>query len=179
MGVRPWSLLHEPLGWILLFGVAPVTILMAWIFCWMVSLKLRERLRDRFPRRRKAAVATEGKLLCFEVHSNGVRLCRAGLSDGGGVHVIASCLQRSGEDSFVGFSVTGLDSRTGEHVHWVSPRALSVGDELVIRVVESDHADDPIVSPRLDPKMDLVNRITEENRHEEVDWGPAAGREGL
>lgn len=38
--------------------------------------------------------------------------------------------------------------------------------------------EDVVISPRKKPTLEeLVEKITDENRHPETDWGPAVGRE--
>ena len=79
-------------------------------------------------------------MLCFEVVINGSIACVAGSSERGGLSAIIHhyTLSNSAILTLGGL----LDEK---HVYWIEPGqiALSAGDELIIRFVETDTADTP------------------------------------
>lgn len=88
-------------------------------------------------------------MTAFEVHLNGQKLCTAGLGDVGVLSVILSWrgTQPYKDGTAPGaaaieFTVTGLTSPAGENVHWAEP-AVKAGDEIRIRVVDTDRVDAP------------------------------------
>jgi hypothetical protein len=54
----------------------------------------------------------------------------------------------------LGLTVGGLVARTREHVTW-RPRRLRVGDELGIKIVETDRIDKPHRRQRSDPRKEV------------------------
>ena len=87
-------------------------------------------------------------MLAFEIHVNGKRVCTAGIGEPGVLSAILNWIgsePRKGAqkaDESASIRVGGLVSSTEEHVTWVR-RDLRRGDEVVIRVVETEHADRP------------------------------------
>jgi hypothetical protein len=74
------------------------------------------------------------KAVAFEVFRNGRRVCVAGLRGKRGVvSIIVHWVDRDDESML---DVGGLDSETRESLTWVK-KPLAIGDELVIRVLES------------------------------------------
>ena len=86
----------------------------------------------------------------FEVSVNGERLCLAGIGDDGVLTTIVNWLARPGDGS-LHLEVGGLISPTKEHVTWVRQKPLSVGDNVQVKIVEIEAADNPITKYRLDP----------------------------
>jgi hypothetical protein len=86
-------------------------------------------------------------MTAFEVFLNGQRLCLAGVADGV-VTVIANAVDSRGERWV---SVGGLEGDS--HLGWVDETPLKSGDELRIRVVESDHVDAPVRTRRDDVRL--------------------------
>jgi hypothetical protein len=80
----------------------------------------------------------------FRVNVNGKPLCTAGIGALGVLHVIVDWVRRKGErrDGEFDFSIGGLDTASEEQVRWSVPQ-IGVGDEITIRVVESDEIDTP------------------------------------
>jgi hypothetical protein len=78
----------------------------------------------------------------FEVFVNGEKLCVAGIGDDGVLTSIVTWVARHGEGDLT-VSVGGLYSQTEEHVNWISQRPLSVGDEVHVKIVETDSVDTP------------------------------------
>ena len=75
-----------------------------------------------------------GKAVAFEVFRNARRVCVAGLlGKRGVVSIIVHWVDRDDE---LMLDVGGLDSETRESLTWVR-KPLAIGDELVIRVLES------------------------------------------
>lgn len=80
-------------------------------------------------------------MIAFEVLVNKTSLCIAGV-DPGVTTIILSRVKdttwqvQNNLSAETTVSIGGLDSRTGDSVRWVD-RILEVGDELLIRVVES------------------------------------------
>jgi protein tyrosine phosphatase len=86
----------------------------------------------------------------FEVSVNGEKVCLAGIGDDGVLTTIVHCAARQGGVG-VFLQVGGLISQTKEHVNWINEKPLSVGDNLQVKIVETDAADNPIEKYRLDP----------------------------
>jgi hypothetical protein len=105
---------------------------------------VKEKVRDyalaynRFP------------MQAFEVSVNGEKLCLAGIGVDGVLTAIVNWAGRQGEGSFF-LEVGGLISQTKEHVHWISQKPLSVGDNIQVKIIETDATDNPIKKYRLDP----------------------------
>ena len=78
----------------------------------------------------------------FQVSVNSEKLCVAGIGDNGVLTSIVTLVTRSGEGDLI-LSVGGLYSQTEEHVNWISQRPLSVGDEVQVKVVETNSVDAP------------------------------------
>lgn len=100
-------------------------------------------------------------MICFEITINDEKICTAGLVNGRGVlTTIIDRLMREpaeedqGEAAHV--TVGGLanyGNNDTEHLDWVK-RPLSVGDQVSIRVVDSDDIDDPVSRERIDPDFE-------------------------
>jgi len=86
----------------------------------------------------------------FEISLNGEKLCLAGIGDDGVLTTIVHLASRHSEGGFF-LEVGGLISRTKEHVNWTNLRALNVGDNVQVKIIETDAADKPIDKYRLDP----------------------------
>ena len=93
---------------------------------------------------------------CFEVTINGEKVCTAGIGDDGVLTSIVSFVMRSNTSDKAGESPNdkseSLDLRVGglanreasatEHVEWLH-QGLTVGDEIVIRIIEATVCDEP------------------------------------
>jgi len=86
----------------------------------------------------------------FEVLVNGERQCVAGIGDSGVLTTVVNLSIHHGNGTFF-IDVGGLVSETKEHVNWVSQKPLFVGDDVQIRIVETDAVDSPLDKYRLDP----------------------------
>jgi hypothetical protein len=104
----------------------------------------------------------------FQVHLNGRKLCIAGLSEHGVLTAIVDYVSGHGRDELA-LSVGGLISSKEEHVRWVKRRSLRMGDEIQVKVIESESADRPQERHRRDPAADNTlgkgtrNRLYREN----------------
>lgn len=79
-------------------------------------------------------------MTAIEVRVNGRKQCVAGIKCDGVVTAILSWVGRGDEHRAlpredVTFRVGGLDSKRREHMEWLT-RNMSVGDEIVLRVVD-------------------------------------------
>lgn len=80
------------------------------------------------------------------VSVNGKRICLAGMPETG---VLATHVTWSPREQRFAFNVSGLDD--GEYRHWKVP-AVSVGDEVTIRILEVEDADPPHRVERHEPR---------------------------
>ena len=81
----------------------------------------------------------------FLVAVNGQRVCLAGVGSNGVMGVTAQWtggkgLEVGSLDESLKLTVGGLNTATREYVHWEAP-AISTGDEITIKVVESETVD--------------------------------------
>jgi hypothetical protein len=109
-------------------------------------------------------------MICFDVEVNGVPYCRAGLDPTGVISVILNWIELTPDVlssprgqpgphtslSVSGYRVKGPISEDPDvssdltHVHWGEiARHLEPGDEVRIRIIAADRADDPIETPQL------------------------------
>jgi len=109
-------------------------------------------------------------VLVLEVFVNGKRIARAGASDLSvlGAHITGSGklghgsrgMKSETEKYEVDLSVGGLTSRPrtklDEHLRWGSRKSLKIGDEVLIRVLESTVADAPSDSTPADRKRPKI-----------------------
>lgn len=81
----------------------------------------------------------------FRVEVNGVPCRTAGIGPCGVLHVILGWVRRQGEpaDGEFELDIAGLDIPRQEHVRWAAP-AIGLGDEITVRVVETDDIDPPL-----------------------------------
>lgn len=110
-------------------------------------------------------------MLTFEVHRNGQKLCTAGVGDEGMVSVIA--LWRSGEPAAgesLELSVGGLTTREPDSQLTWARVPLQVGDQVAIKVGDSDTADPPQLSARPRP-TDVLRSKQEYVREMAKEWG--------
>lgn len=96
-------------------------------------------------------------MICFEILVNGELACRAGADDLQSLSTLISWrrkpfklsadLEEPNPQIIVGGVTEGR-----ERPQWLE-KALSVGDELTIRIVESSSADQPVMQPPLSDEM--------------------------
>ena len=86
-------------------------------------------------------------MICFEVYLNDEKLCRAGMEQ---ASVITCNLHWALTDQGVdeaGIDVgAGYDDPSGvfAHAHWLNRLDLKAGDEIRVKIVDSDKADEPL-----------------------------------
>jgi hypothetical protein len=93
-------------------------------------------------------ISSDEVMTGFEVVLNGRRLCIAGAGEHGTLTTIISSV---GKRSELMLEVGGLSDDA--HLTWAVPSDLSVGDEVIVRVVEVEQADPPATSRRDDRKL--------------------------
>jgi|SRR5215471_2585659 len=96
----------------------------------------------------------------LEIHVNGKRLCTAGIGDDGVLTVIVRSILRPIQASSrkrtprvqedLGLDVGGFNPSTSEHARWKSPK-LRTGDEVRIKIIETERPDRPSSRERADP----------------------------
>jgi hypothetical protein len=79
----------------------------------------------------------------FEVYLNGEKLCVAGVKDDETLTVDV-CHAPGGAFLNVG----GCTGPQGDHSKWVDLKALSVGDKVTVKVVNTNGIDDPVAIDR-------------------------------
>ena len=84
-------------------------------------------------------------MIGFEVALNGSRLCVASAGDTGVLSACVTWVLRTApgvkEQSDLRLDIGGLSEQT--HLKWPAPRKLQVGDEVLVRVVETATPDPP------------------------------------
>ncbi|HEY0073984.1 MAG TPA: hypothetical protein VGB77_07780 [Abditibacteriaceae bacterium] len=88
-------------------------------------------------------------MICLEVYLNGKRICVAGAGDSGFTIANIIVLPKrtgnvEGEGRLANLDVGGRANN--EHLQWTDfdKSHLEIGDEVTIKIVESDTADEPI-----------------------------------
>lgn len=83
-------------------------------------------------------------MICFEVYVNGEKICLAGVGESGVLSSIVSWGGRQGRPEIKpDLHIGGLVDK--EHVAWTKKMYnLEVGDEVTLKIVEADTADEPI-----------------------------------
>jgi len=87
-------------------------------------------------------------MIAYEISVNGRRVATAGLRQGvisaiaNWVFIPSDLAKDPGQDWQAGFSLAGLDDVTAEHLKWFR-RDLQLGDEIRIKLVETDQIDEP------------------------------------
>jgi hypothetical protein len=88
----------------------------------------------------------------FEIYINGERLCLAGVSNASVFTAIIEYVGRDEEDLHL--HVGGSLIPEQEYVTW-QDRSLSVGDDVRIRILESDKVDAPTERSPTNPEQDI------------------------
>jgi hypothetical protein len=88
----------------------------------------------------------------FEIYINGERLCLAGVSNAGICTAIVEYL--GGDEEQLHLDVAGLLIPDQEFLTW-QEKNLSVGDDVRIRILESDDVDAPAKRSPTNPKQDI------------------------
>jgi hypothetical protein len=82
-------------------------------------------------------------MVAFVVSVNGRRLCCFGVGSSGVLGAHVSWFMRPGQTGNGDLRVGGLDTAASEHVEWIGPVEVQVGDTVTIQVVEVDIVDPP------------------------------------
>ena len=86
-------------------------------------------------------------MICFDVYVNGVKVCRAGKEEISVMNCIVDFCRQSEhyEKDEMSLHVGGLIEHSNARIHprWVERLHLKSGDEVLIRIVESDATDEP------------------------------------
>src|SRR5260370_36344 len=90
----------------------------------------------------------------FEVFLNGERLCLAGIDGNCVLSTVIDHVNKAEARDELDLYVGGLVSDTGEHVNWGRTQ-LNTGDEVRVRIIESDSADEPIERRPRDPAQEF------------------------
>jgi hypothetical protein len=81
----------------------------------------------------------------FLVSVNGKRVCLAGIGDNGVMGVAVQSVEGKSLKAVLKkqlkLIVGGLDSVSGEHVHWKTPQ-IGIGDKITIEIIEADNVDE-------------------------------------
>jgi hypothetical protein len=85
-----------------------------------------------------AVLVSFASMRAFEVYLHGKKLCMAGLPGDCVLAAMIDHVSMSGGE--LSLRVGGLSVAAGEHVRWRS-RRLRVGDEVRVKIVESESAD--------------------------------------
>src|SRR5260370_41817654 len=115
----------------------------------------------------------------FQVHLNGRKLCTAGFSERDVVlTAMVDYVRGHGEDELA-LTVGGLISPKGEHVRWVKRKKLRSGDEIQVKIIETESADSPqerhtradMPTPTLAQQKQYVRQMAKK-----FGWTVSAGR---
>lgn len=88
-------------------------------------------------------------MICFDLYINDEKICRAGMEE----LLVMSCIVDFAKESEhypedeLAVSLGGLYvARSGDNVHprWLERTSLNIGDEVTIRIVESEEPDLPV-----------------------------------
>ena len=95
-------------------------------------------------------------MTALEIHLNGHKICTAGIGEPGvlGAHVSWARRVTNPLADELTMHVGGLIDSTREHVRWEEARPLQTGDQVLIKIVNVDSADEPSVSCQPDPVKD-------------------------
>jgi hypothetical protein len=91
-------------------------------------------------------------MIGFEVALNGQRLCTASAGETGVLSAAVTWVLRTApgvkEPSDLRLEIGGLAKEA--HLHWPAPRKLAVGDEVLVKIVETSRPDPPARTDRDD-----------------------------
>jgi hypothetical protein len=126
-------------------------------------------------------------VICFEVFLNDRRLCLAGVGEHGLLSQFLSwdslspsdrAPYQKGQPPQLGLLVNGRVSAGGETLHWFENDVpLAIGDEVRVRIIESDRADDPTrttVREQRESARETRRRLYEALKQEFESGGAAA-----
>jgi hypothetical protein len=115
----------------------------------------------------------------FQVHLNGRKLCTAGFDERDVVlTAIVDYVSGRGGDELA-LTVGGLNSAKGEHVRWVKRKKLRSGDEVKVKIIDTESADNP---KERHPSAEVLTRaLTQQKQYvrqmaKKFGWTVTAGR---
>jgi hypothetical protein len=88
----------------------------------------------------------------FKVTLNGKKLCLAGVGDRGVLTAIVDWVAHDRGER-LSLQVGGLANE--EHLQWMGPKRLRVGDEIRVKIVETASVDKPATKQPIDPAETL------------------------
>jgi D-lyxose ketol-isomerase len=104
-------------------------------------------------------------MIAFELYLNGKKLCTAGVGNDGVLSAHVTWVRRTGErtrsrkpnsaEEQLTMDVGGLVCPADEHVRWHEDQAVQVGDEVRIKIVETNRVDRPSARKRRNVSEDL------------------------
>jgi hypothetical protein len=87
-------------------------------------------------------------MIAYQIAINGKQVATAGVREGvvsaiaNWVFIPSDVATDPARDWHAGFSLAGLDELTSEHLKWFR-RDLRVGDEITIKLIETERVDEP------------------------------------
>ena len=99
-------------------------------------------------------------MTAFEIHLNGRKICTAGTGELGVLGAHVSWARRAGNPLVdeLTMHIGGLINSTREHVRWEEARLLQTGDQILVKIVNVDSADEPSLRYQTDPVKDEAAR---------------------
>ena len=126
-------------------------------------------------------------MICFEIFHNNRRLCLAGVGEHGVLSQFLSwdslspadrAPYQQGQGPHLALLVNGRTSAQGESLQWLDDDVpLAVGDEVRVRIIESDRSDPPkrkTVREQRDDARETRRRLYEALKQEFESGGAAA-----
>ena len=104
-------------------------------------------------------------MIAFEIHLNGEKLCVAGIGERGVLSQHLTWVGRKPKpDADKEFEPKKPDLSVGglvndEHVRWIKQRTLGVGDEVVIKIIEIEVADEPTHRERSESDEERARKV--------------------
>ena len=104
-------------------------------------------------------------MIAFKIHLNGEKLCVAGIGEHGVLAQHLTWSQRKPKaDAEEKPDVTKTRLHVGglandEHVDWIKRTEMSVGDEVVIKIVEVESADEPTHRERAESDEERAQKV--------------------
>jgi hypothetical protein len=86
-------------------------------------------------------------MICLEVYFNGEKLCQAGMESLTVLSGILNFVNLEDTEEEMMLEVGGLyphDAGVSAHPRWVQHLKVKTGDEITMRFIESDSADEPV-----------------------------------
>jgi hypothetical protein len=94
-------------------------------------------------------------MICFELYMNGCKMATTGISKFGVLHAnlcLVTANPAKKRDQELDFSLGGLEEN--EYLKWYGKDDLKAGDEITVRIIESQSFDVPIEKRWSDPELE-------------------------